>query len=150
MRRRRLPMSSSDPRRPRGELRTTNRQDSTAMVAPSVRELKKIIFLLRDIDAAAMAGVSLESCRFVVLRSPRGRLGSELDMGSRLRRMRGRRYISGNSLNQTSGQSPSPPSFGSRTLWRPPSTAACGVGDHPTSDLSQRASASRSVSEKSK
>ena len=32
----------------------------------------------------------MESCRFVVLRSPRGRLGSELDMGSRLRRMRGR------------------------------------------------------------
>ena len=29
----------------------------------------------------------MESCRFVVLRSPRGRLGSELDMGSRLRRM---------------------------------------------------------------
>ena len=37
-----------------------------------------------------MAGASVESCRFVVLRSPRGRLGSELDMGSRLRRMRGR------------------------------------------------------------
>ena len=32
----------------------------------------------------------MESCQFVVLRSPRGRLGSELDMGSRLRRMRGR------------------------------------------------------------
>ena len=51
---------------------------------------KKLIFLIRDIDDAAMAGVSLESCQFVVLRSPRGRLGSELDMGSRLRRMRGR------------------------------------------------------------
>jgi len=37
-----------------------------------------------------MAGASVESCRFVVLRSPWGRLGSELDMGSRLRRMRGR------------------------------------------------------------
>jgi len=37
-----------------------------------------------------MAGASVESCRFVVLSSPRGRLGSELDMGSRLRRMRGR------------------------------------------------------------
>ena len=36
-----------------------------------------------------MAGASVESCRFVVLRSPWGRLGSELDMGSRLRRMRG-------------------------------------------------------------
>ena len=51
---------------------------------------KKIIFLIRDIDDATMAGASVESCRFVVLRSPRGRLGSELDMGSRLRRMRGR------------------------------------------------------------
>jgi len=41
-------------------------------------------------DGPTMAGASVESCRFVVLRSPRGRLGSELDMGSRLRRMRGR------------------------------------------------------------
>jgi hypothetical protein len=32
----------------------------------------------------------MESCRFVVLRSPRGRLGSVPDMGNRLRRMRGR------------------------------------------------------------
>ena len=37
-----------------------------------------------------MAGASVESCQFVVLSSPRGRLESELDMGSRLRRMRGR------------------------------------------------------------
>ena len=37
---------------------------------------KKLIFLIRDIDDAAMAGASVESCRFVVLRSPRGRLGS--------------------------------------------------------------------------
>ena len=51
---------------------------------------KKIFFLIRDIDDATMAGASVESCQFVVLRSPRGRLGSELDMGSRLRRMRGR------------------------------------------------------------
>ena len=51
---------------------------------------KKLIFLIRDIDDATMAGASVESCQFVVLRSPRGRLGSELDMGSRLRRMRER------------------------------------------------------------
>ena len=51
---------------------------------------KQLIFLIRDIDDAIMAGASVKSCRFVVLRSPRGRLGSELDMGSRLRRMRGR------------------------------------------------------------
>ena len=37
-----------------------------------------------------MAGASVESCRFVVLRSPGGGLGSELDMGNRLHRMRGR------------------------------------------------------------
>ena len=51
---------------------------------------KKFNFLIRDIDDATMAAASMESCRFVVLRSPRGHLGSELDMGSRLRRMRGR------------------------------------------------------------
>jgi len=51
---------------------------------------EKLIFLIRDIDDATRAGASMESCRFVVLRSPRGRLGSELDIGSRLRRMRGR------------------------------------------------------------
>ena len=50
----------------------------------------EFFFLIRDIDDAAMTGASVESCRFVVLRSPRGRLGSELDMGSRLRRMRRR------------------------------------------------------------
>ena len=37
-----------------------------------------------------MTAASMESCRFVVLRSPGGRLGSVLDMGNRLRRMRGR------------------------------------------------------------
>ena len=50
---------------------------------------KNNIFI-RDIDDATRADASMESCRFVVLRPPRGRLGSELDMGSRLRRMRGR------------------------------------------------------------
>ena len=53
---------------------------------------EKINFLIRDIDDAAMAGASVESCRFVVLRSPRRRLGSILDMGNRLRRMRGRSH----------------------------------------------------------
>ena len=51
---------------------------------------KKLIFLIREIDDAAMAGASVESCRFVVLRSSRGRLGSSRDMCNRLRRMRGR------------------------------------------------------------
>ena len=31
---------------------------------------KKLIFLIRDIDDATMAGASVESCQFVVLRSP--------------------------------------------------------------------------------
>jgi hypothetical protein len=47
MRCRRLPMSSSDPRRPQGDLRTTNRQDSIdapALVASSISRIKKIIF----------------------------------------------------------------------------------------------------------
>ena len=39
--------------------------------------------------------------------------------------------------------------FGSRALWRAPSTGACGVGDYPTPDLSRRESASRSAPEKS-
>ena len=67
---------------------------------------KKLIFLIRDIDDATMAGASVESCQFVVLRSPRGRLGSVLDMRNRLRRMRGgfqRRYISVEVLSQLSG-----------------------------------------------
>jgi len=47
MRCRRQPMSSSDPRRPRGDLRTTNRQDSIdapALVASSISRIKKINF----------------------------------------------------------------------------------------------------------
>ena len=50
---------------------------------------KKFNFLIRDIDDATMAGASVETYRFVVLRSPRGRLGSVLDVRNRLRRMRG-------------------------------------------------------------
>jgi len=37
---------------------------------------KKLIFLIREIDDAAMAGASVESCQFVVVRCPRGRLWS--------------------------------------------------------------------------
>jgi len=51
---------------------------------------KKFNFVIRDIDDATMAAASMESCRFVVLRSPGGRLGSVLDVRNRLRRMRGR------------------------------------------------------------
>ena len=53
---------------------------------------KKLFFLIRDIDGPATTGASVESCRFVVLRSPRRRLGSVKDMCNRLRRMRGRSH----------------------------------------------------------
>ena len=36
---------------------------------------KKVIFLIRDIDDATRAAAPVEFCQFVVLRSPRGRLG---------------------------------------------------------------------------
>ena len=51
---------------------------------------KKIIFLIREIDDAAMAAASMESCRFVVLRCPGGRLGSVVDVRNRRRRVCGR------------------------------------------------------------
>ena len=50
---------------------------------------KQLIFLIRDIDDPTMAATSVETCRFVVLWCPRGRLGSVLDVRNRLRRMRG-------------------------------------------------------------
>jgi len=114
---------------------------------------KKLIFLIRDKDDAAMAGASVESCQFVVLRSPRGRLGSSRDMCNRLRRMRGRfhRCIH---ISKVLCAIPLlamiPQSFGSRALWGAPSAGACGLGDHPTPDLSRRASESRAAPEKSK
>ena len=51
---------------------------------------KKIIFLIRDIDDATMAGASVETCQFVAPRSPWCRLGSVLITCNRLRRMRER------------------------------------------------------------
>jgi hypothetical protein len=113
---------------------------------------KKLIFLIRDKDDAAMAGASVESCQFVVLRSPRGRLGSSRDMCNRLRRMRGRfhrcihisKVLCAIPLLTMILQS-----FGSRALWGAPSAGACGLGDHPTPDLSRRASESRVAPEKS-
>ena len=51
---------------------------------------KKIYLLIRDGGDATTAGASMESCQFVVLRSPRGRLGSVKYMCNRLQRMRGR------------------------------------------------------------
>jgi hypothetical protein len=48
--------------------------------------VKKVFFLIRDIDDATVAGASVESCQFMVLRSLGGRLGSVLDVCNRLRR----------------------------------------------------------------
>ena len=44
---RRLHATTADPKRPQGDLRATNRQDSTgaaAMAGPSISRIKKIIF----------------------------------------------------------------------------------------------------------
>ena len=114
---------------------------------------KKLIFLIREIDDAAMAAAPAESCRFVVLRSPRGRLGSGVGMCNRLRRVRGRfprRDTSAKMHLKPDVCSTKCQGFGSRALWRAPSTGACGVGDYPTPDLSRRASEGRSAPEKSK
>ena len=51
---------------------------------------KIIIFFIRDIDDTAMAAVPAESCQSVAPRSPGARSGMLLDVGNRLRRMRGR------------------------------------------------------------
>jgi len=88
-----------------------------------------------------MAAATAESCRFVVLRSPWGRLGSLLDARKRLHRTRGgfhrcihiSKVLCALLLWTMICQR-----FRSRALWRAPSTAACGVGDYPTPDLSRR------------
>ena len=109
-------------------------------------------FLIREIDDAAMAGASVKSCRFVVLRSPgsRSRVGT-IHVQSRTPHARPLPSVDiyGNSLGQTSHLPMIPQSFRPRALWRAPSAAACGLRDHPTPDLSQRESGSRSASEKS-
>ena len=114
---------------------------------------KKIIFLFRDIDRPAMAAAPVESCQYVVLRSPWGRLGSVLYTCKRLHRTRGgfHRWIHiGKVLGSVRTCTMIPQSFGSRALWGAPSAGACGAGDSPTSDISRREFTSRSTSEKSK
>ena len=51
---------------------------------------KKLFFLIRDIDGPTMAAAPVESCQSMVLRSPRGRLGSVLYTCKRLHRIRRR------------------------------------------------------------
>jgi len=114
---------------------------------------KKIISCCRDIDDPAMAAASVETCRFVVLGSLGGRLGSLLDVRKRLHRTRGgfhrcihiSKILCALMLWTMICQR-----FRSRALWGAPNTGARGVGDHPTPDLSERESASRSTSEKSR
>ena len=113
---------------------------------------KKLIFLIREIDDAAMTAAPAESCRFVVLRSLGGRFGvgtRHVQSPTPHARPLPSVDIYGNSLSQTSHLPMICQSFGSRALWGAPSTGACGVGDYPTPDLSRRESASRSTSEKS-
>ena len=114
---------------------------------------EKFFFLIRDIDGPTMTAASMESCQSVAPRSPWGRCGMELDVRKRLRRMRGRfhRWIH----MRTGAQLPrglhhDPPKFSIQSSRGAPRTGACGLGDHPTSDLSQRESENRSTSEKSK
>ena len=100
-----------------------------------------------------MAGVSVESYHIVVLRSPRGRLGSVLYTCNRLQRMRGRfhRWIHISTGPQPDiGLEHKSDNFSIQSSLESTKHRACGVGDYPTPDLSQRASGSRSTSEKSK
>ena len=100
-----------------------------------------------------MAGASVETCQFVVLRSPWGRLGSLLDVRKRLHRTRGgfhrcihiSKVLCALLLWTMICQS-----FRCRARRRAPRTGACGLGDYPTIDLSQRGPKSRTAPEKSK
>ena len=85
---------------------------------------KKIIFLVRDIDDATMAGAPVESCQFVVLRPPGARLGSELDMGSRLRHMRRFLGLSRELWIENLGDHGTPVLLGTCTDMYPPMEAA--------------------------
>ena len=114
---------------------------------------KKLIFLLREIDDRAMTAAPAESCQFVAPRSPRSRLGSVLDVRKRLHRTRGgfhrcihiSKVLCALLLWTMICQR-----FRSRALWGAPSTAACGLGDHPAPDLSRSESEGRSAFKKSK
>ena len=113
----------------------------------------KINFFNREIDGPAMAAAPVEFCQFVVLRSPRGRLGSlcrHVQSPTPHARPLPSVDIYGNSPSQTSHLPMICQRFRSRALWGAPSTGACGVGDYPTSDPSHRESPSRSASTKIK
>ena len=123
---------------------------SARRVSLTSYELYCISRQCREIDDGTKAGASVKACRFVARRSPGGphRVGIR-HVQAPTAHARALPSMA-NSLSQPSGWSPSPPSLGSRALWRAPRTGACGIGDHPTPDLSQSTTASRSASEKSK
>ena len=78
---------------------------------------KKIIFLFRDIDRPAMAAAPVESCQYVVLRSPWGRIGSVLYTNKRLHRTRRRfQHISANSLSSAAHKTMNSLAMASRAL----------------------------------
>ena len=107
-------------------------------------------YIISKSDGPAMTAASMESCRFAARRSPRGRFWSVVDVRKRLQRVRhpsiNLYIISSKVLSQPTSLSPKLSRFDQSSS----STGACGVGDHPTPDLSQRASERRSASEKSK
>ena len=110
---------------------------------------KKINFLIRDIDDAIRAGASMESYRFVVLRSPRGRLGSKYTwLGTTAHAWPLPAYFgqfsqpSNPLVHELLGNGFQKPSVG-------PSAGVCGAGDYPLPDLPRETSRSRSAPEKS-
>ena len=89
---------------------------------------EKLIFLFAA-DNPTMAGASVESCQFVILRL-RGRLGS---VYTRRHRMRGG-FIGRDVHQQVPSQGLQINGSGASGE---PQARACGVGDHPTPDLAR-------------
>ena len=103
---------------------------------------KKLIFLIRDIDDAAMAGASVESCQFVVLRVSRGSLLVGIRRAIAYAACAGAsigRFTQDRSLSQHALPTMILPQVLDPKLSGEPQTTACGLGgDYPTPDLSRR------------
>jgi len=114
----------------------------------------KLIFLFAELTVPIWSAAPVESCQSVVRRSPRGRLGSVLDVRKSLDRIRRGvqlqvhlpRCISADSSDAFRRNCQC---FRSIALCRAPTACACGVGDYPPSDLPNRTSESRSASQES-
>ena len=97
-----------------------------------------------------MAAAPMESCRSVVLRSPRGRLGSVVDVRNRLHRIRCRfQHISANSLISAAHKTMNSLAMASGALGLS-HHGVSGAGDYPLPDLPRETSRSRSATTKSK